>query len=277
MTVRSLVNGCQTESVSVLDRGLQYGDGVFETTSVKSGHAVAWGRHLRRLLLGCNRLGIEFQEIAELAREIEQLCDGMERAVLKVIVTRGVSGRGYRPLARVSGGTPTRIVQLHPDPGAARYAASGVRITLCRTPWAINPCLAQIKHLNRLEQILARAEFHDDDVREGLMLDTEGNIISATAANVFFVCGGELITPDLTRCGIAGVTREMVMDLAAQMSFPVKVRAVSMHDLHAAEEIFLTNSVIGLWPVSAVDARLVPVGPIATRMVAALDRRLMVE
>lgn len=277
MTIRLLVNGCQTDAVSVLDRGLQYGDGVFETTPVKSGRAVAWARHQRRLLFGCTRLGIQFQETVELAREIEQLCDGVERAVLKVIVTRGVSGRGYRPLPRASGGTPTRIVQLHPDPGAGRTAASGVRITVCRTPWAINPFLAQIKHLNRLEQILARAEYRDEDVREGLMLDTEGNIISATAANVFLVCAGELITPDLTRCGIAGVTREMVMEQAAQMALPVTVRAVSLQDLHAAEEIFLTNSVIGLWPVSAVDNRLVPGGSTAARLEAALERQLMVE
>lgn len=277
MTVRSLVNGCQTEAVSVLDRGLQYGDGVFETALVKSGRAVAWARHQRRLLLGCARLGIEFHEITELAHEIEHLCDGVERAVLKVIVTRGVSGRGYRPLVRASGGTPTRIVQLHPDPGAGRHATSGVRITVCRTPWSINSNLAQIKHLNRLEQILARSEFREDEVREGLMLDTEGNIISATAANVFFVRAGELITPDLTRCGVAGITREIVMELAAQIAIPVTVRAVSFQDLHAADEIFLTNSVMGLWPVSAVDKRLVPGGPIAARLETALEHRLMAE
>ena len=277
MTQHCLINGQPRDTVSVMDRGLQYGDGVFETALIVGGRVQAWYRHQQRLLLGCERLAIEFNELSSLLHEIEQLCADVERAVLKVIITRGVSGRGYRPLPRVSAGPPTRIVQVHPAPTTGKNTMTNGRVIVCRTPWAINPRLAQIKHLNRLEQILARAECPENEVGEGLMLDTECHVISATAANLFLVRAGQLVTPDVTRSGVAGVTREMILELASTIGLTPSVCAVTLEDLYAAEEVFLTNSLIGVRPIISIDANSIPKGPLAPILNEALLRRLASE
>lgn len=277
MTQHCLINGQPRDTVSVMDRGLQYGDGVFETALITGGRVQAWAQHQSRLITGCARLAIEFNELSALAQEIEQLCSDVERAVLKVIITRGISGRGYRPLPRVAAGPPTRIVQVHPAPSSGKNTASTGRVIVCRTPWAINPRLAQIKHLNRLEQILARAECPENEVEEGLMLDTNGHVISATAANLFIIRAGQLLTPDVTSCGVAGITRSFILELAPTLGLTVSVCALTLKDVMAADEVFLTNSLIGVRPIVVIDANTIPRGPMAPALSEALQRRLARE
>ena len=179
--VRMLINGQDSGTLSAQDRGLLYGDGLFETLAIRKGVPLRWERHLQRLMLGCERLGIPCPDVTALTLESLALCKGHDRALLKLIVTRGVGGRGYRAPAQPQA---TRILTCHPWPDyPADAARDGVRVRLCRTRLAQQPALAGIKHLNRLEQVLARAEWNDEEIAEGLLFDREDHVIEATMSN----------------------------------------------------------------------------------------------
>jgi 4-amino-4-deoxychorismate lyase len=259
-----VINGLAIDSISSLDRGLLYGDGVFETIVVKAGRPRFWLRHLARLIAGCERLGIPQPEGKRLLEESLAVTSGVTRGVLKIIVTRGCAGRGYRP---ASDAIPTRIIQLHPWPDYPETCReSGVRVRLCRQRLGHNPALAGIKHLNRLEQVLARGEWDDPGILEGLLLDEDERLVEGTMSNLFLIRDRILMTPDLVRCGVAGILRTVVMELAARMPMQLQVRALGLDDLREADEVFLTNSLIGIWPVIAVEDRPYRRGALTCRL-----------
>lgn len=263
-----LINGCESECLPVADRGLHYGDGLFETLAVRSGRPCHWSRHMQRMAEGCRRLGIPFPGEALLETEALRVCRGRERAVLKIVVTRGPGGRGYRPPQPVR---PTRVVSVHEYPVYPdAYFTEGVRVRTCTTRWSVNPALAGIKHLNRLEQVLARAEWDDEMVAEGLMLDSEDRLVSGTMSNVFLVCDGALQTPALHASGVAGTTRARVMEQATGLGVACKARPLRGEDLAAAQELFLCNSLIGIWPVRQIDGTAYAVGPVTRRFLEAI-------
>ncbi|MGA7298542.1 MAG: aminodeoxychorismate lyase [Rhodanobacteraceae bacterium] len=248
MTRRIQVNGELTDTLSVLDRGLAYGDGLFETMRAANGCIPLWDRHMQRLQEGCRRLGLPMPDTELLAGECHRLVPEPEQAVVRLTLTRGLGPRGYAAPATVK---PTRIVQVTPAPTWRRdWYHQGVRVHLCRMRLAAQPQLAGIKHLNRLEQVLARNEWQDDSIAEGLVCDADGHVISATAANLFAVLGGVLSTPSVDVCGVAGVARA---ELLARHD-DVVVRPVALQELQQAEEIFLTSSVRGILPVAEVPA-----------------------
>jgi 4-amino-4-deoxychorismate lyase len=245
-----LVNGVAVDTVSVHDRGFQYGDGLFETIAVHRGAPLLWERHMQRLAAGAVRLGMPPPETALLRAEADQLCRGVERGALKIILTRGVSGRGYRSAASVS---TTRVLSLSPWPDyPPSWTREGVAVRLCQMRLASQPRLAGLKHLNRLEQVLARAEW-DDEYAEGLMQDESGNIIEGTMTNVFLVEEGTLCTPDMTRCGVEGVMRGVALEQAERLGIACRIGPVTATQLEHADELFLTSSLIGLWPVRCVE------------------------
>jgi 4-amino-4-deoxychorismate lyase len=249
-TTATLVNGEPAEVIPVTDRGLLYGDGVFETIAIRDGRPGHWPRHMHRLHAGCARLGMQPFASALLAAEAESIIDETDHGVLKLIVTRGSGGRGYRVPESAD---CTRIMQLHPWPDyPAACSQQGVRARLCETRLGRNPSLAGIKHLNRLEQVLARQEWDDADIREGLLLDTAGNLVEGTMSNVFIVSGGVLMTPDLSQCGVAGIMRTLVLELAEQRGLDPQIVRIGQEALVQADEVFLTNSLIGIWPVIAL-------------------------
>jgi len=262
-----LINGASSEHISVADRGLHYGDGVFETLAVDAGAPLLWEAHLQRLLNGCERLGIPAPDVAVLAHEATQLCAGQARAVLKIIVTRGPSARGYAPPRSAN---PTRILSCSPWPDhPAAHARHGVAVRWCATPLARQPRLAGIKHLNRLEQVLARAECAASEA-EGLMCDTDGFAIEGTMSNLFIVSGDTLITPDLSQSGVAGVLRAQVLAVARDCGLDCREAWLRPAEVEAAKELFLTNSIIGLWPVNRLGTRTYPIGEITQTLQAAL-------
>jgi len=262
--VATLVNGTATDRVAATDRGLLYGDGVFETMAIDNGRAASWPRHMARLQAGCARLGIPAVDTVLLARETERLLAGTQQAVLKVIVTRGSGGRGYRVAEEVM---PRRILQLHPWPDIPAVAREqGVAVRLCATRLCHNPVLAGIKHLNRLEQVMAAREWSDPLIREGLLLDTGDSVVEGTMSNLFIVSKGRLLTPDLRSCGVAGIMRSVVIDMARTLSLDVEIRRVDAAELPDAEELFLCNTLIGIWPVTAVDGRPCRKGPVTNRL-----------
>lgn len=245
-----LVNGEPRAEISAMDRGLSYGDGVFETVAVLGGRPRQLERHLRRLTRGLGRLGIGGVDGSLLMREANRVSNGSDRAVLKIIVTRGSGGRGYRA---PEVGTPTRIVSLHRWPEYPdRYHERGVDVCVCRTRLGLNASLAGIKHLNRLEQVLARGEW-GDEYQEGLMLDAKDRVIEGTMSNLFVVDEDALVTPSLEQAGIAGIMRERILEQARALGIPCRIESFGLERLQGAQGLFLCNSIIGIWPVRRLE------------------------
>lgn len=243
-----LLNGIHNEYIPVTDRGLQYGDGLFETLAVANGKPQCWQRHMARLARGEDALQLPRMDRSQLSFEAESLCEGCERGVLKILITRGSGGRGYRPPLPCE---PNRILSLHPWPEIPeRKYDEGMRLRVCEMRWSRNPRLAGVKHLNRLEQVLARQEWDDPRIGEGLMLDEFDSVISGTQSNLFLLRSGRLLTPDLTHSGIAGTLRELVIECAARLAIPVETAQLKLADLMSADGLFMTNSLWGLCPVA---------------------------
>lgn len=252
------VNGDKTDRISLRDRGLQFGDGLFETIAVRAGRPLLLERHLSRLRWGGEILGLAIDE-PSLRAGIETACQGLDKAVLKVIVTRGVGGRGYAPLVDAA---PTQVLTSHPWPDhPPSHQRQGVRVGVCHTRLASQPALAGIKHLNRLEQVLARREWQPT-WQEGLVLDHDDRLIEGTMSNLFIVDRqGVARTPALTQCGIAGVVREEILENQNRHAVECRVADLGLEHIADATEMFLTNSLIGLWPVIRCGDRCLEVGP----------------
>ena len=264
-----LVNGLPTEYIRVLDRGLMYGDGVFRTLLIRAGRPLCWQRHYAKLRADCAALGIICPAADLLLFEMGRIIETTPNCVLKIIVTRGESKRGYA----VSGDMePTRILLANPIPQyPPSYHSEGIRMHLCSIRLAHQPRLAGIKHLNRLENVLARQEWNDPAIAEGLLLDMEGNVIEGTMTNLFALCGNVLYTPELDRCGVAGVQRERILDLAGRLGLAVKVEDMPLIRIYDAEEVVLCNSVIGVWQVREMAGNSWQIGNLAARLRGLLD------
>jgi 4-amino-4-deoxychorismate lyase len=245
------INGRKRASVDARDRGLQYGDGIFETMRVRRGRIRLLEYHLQRLDAGCGRLAIAAPSLAALRRELAQIAALRREAVLKLIVTRGSGQRGYRPTGRER---CTRIAALHGLSRAVlRGAAVPARVRLCSTPLGLNPSLAGLKTLNRLESVLARSEWNDERIWEGLMRDVDGNIVCGSMSNLFLRRGSTLVTPVLDRCGVAGVMRRWILETAGGLSLRTAERRVSWSDLGEADEVFMSNAVVGVKSVGSIE------------------------
>lgn len=244
-----LLNGQSADSIDLLDRGLHYGDGLFETIAVINEQPLCWDKHLQRFLSGCARLKLDFNDVELLESEVTSLCKNVDRAVLKITVTSGVGGRGYQRPEAVT--RPTRLLAIHPWPEYPdNYSTEGIDAHLCASRLGHNPELAGIKHLNRLEQVLASNEWDDENTMEGLMLDIDDNIIEGTMSNLFIILPDKiLITPDLSLCGIEGIVRQYILHNCAELNYTSDIKKVSLDDLHAASEMFFCNSVAGIMPV----------------------------
>jgi 4-amino-4-deoxychorismate lyase len=261
--ITALVNGESRYHVDAQDRGLQYGDGVFETVAVREGRPLLWEAHMARLHRGVERLGFVAPPESLLRAEASALCSNATRAVLKIIVTRGASGRGYAAHETM---TPTRILSLLPWPDyPLEFARDGVSICLCDTQLGRNLSLAGIKHLNRLEQVLARAEWRTE-YADGLMCDERGNVVEGTMSNIFLVSDNVLRTPEIDACGVEGIMRAVVLETAKQLNIRYSVDRITIDDLRRAEEIFLTNSLIGIWPVRQLQDNDYAVGPVTRKL-----------
>ena len=275
MSSTILVNGEPTSCVDVRDRGFQYGDGVFTSLPVRQSRPVLLGRHLARLQCDCQRLSIPFPGRELLAREALGLARAGSNGVLKIQITRGPGGRGYRPPAPAS---PTRVLGLHPSPEyPPELWTEGVQVRFCRTRLSHNPGLAGIKHSNRLEQILARAEWDSDEIQEGLMLDQEGHVTEGTMTNLFLAKSGRVATPKLDSCGVAGVVRALILEAAAEFGLAIEETRLRPEAIYQADELFLTNSVIGVWPVRRLEDRSFPVGSVTREVSRWLALRIQEE
>ena len=251
MAIKNLINGKFVDELAAHDRGLHYGDGLFETITVENMQLLCWDEHLKRLERGCIKLNIAVPDKNLLKNEVSALINTESQGVIKIIISRGQGGRGYKILENIA---PTRIISLYP--WSYQYdqnSSSGVKTRICKYRYAKNPFLAGIKHLNRLEQILARSEWNDNSIAEGIVMDSENYIIEGTMSNIFCIIGKTLYTPDLSACGIEGIVRGKIIELASNLKFNVEIKKISLGFLMNAEEIFMCNSIIGVWPVNIID------------------------
>lgn len=246
--IECLIDGEISTQVAVADRGLQYGDGLFETMAVHRGHPRFWQSHIDRLSAGCERLNLPVPPQSILLREVQTVSAGQRDCVVKIIITRGTSGRGYKPAANV---VANRIVCSYAWPNdPARLDRIGIRARICDLRLAFQPALAGIKHLNRLEQVMARGEWQDRSIHEGILLDTEDNVVSAISSNLFLVCGDQLLTPRMDRCGVRGVMRTNILKAFQSRC---EQRRISLDMLPEADSVFVCNSVRGIFPVIRID------------------------
>ena len=243
----ALVNGEPGGVISIHDRGLQFGDGVFETIAVQSGEPLCREAHFARLEAGCRHLSITCPDRDLLEHEALRLCRAHESAVLKIVVTRGAGGRGYGLPEEI---TPNRIMTVHKRPDYPEvYYREGIPSYICARRLAHQPEFAGIKHLNRLEQVLLRAEIAATPCPEGVALDRYGNVIEGSMSNLFMVKNGKLFTPDLSRCGVEGVIRKSIIERHEAAGIETGIREIKLEELYEADEVFYCNSVIGVWPV----------------------------
>lgn len=273
-----LINGNFNQAISPFDRGFAYGDGVFRTIKMVGGLPQHWPQHYQKLVADCAAINIVCPSAELLMSDLSQLflADSETEnhaAVAKIIITRGEGNRGYTPPAITA---PTRVVLKSdlPDYPESRFS-DGVTLMVCETRLAAQPKLAGIKHLNRLENVLARMEWHNPDIAEGIMLDMQANVIECTAANIFARFGDVLLTPDLRQCGVAGITRQRVLDLAPALSLKASVEAFNLEKLYQADEVVICSSLYGAWQVKAVQPtdtqqKSIKIGKLSANIRAAL-------
>jgi 4-amino-4-deoxychorismate lyase len=250
-----LINGDFNQAISPLDRGFAYGDGVFRTMVMRSGLPVDWPLHYQKLVADCAAIGIVCPSAELLMSDFQQLftLDEIEEnrlGVAKIIITRGEGERGYKPPAVT---TPTRVVIKSAMPQYTNaFYTTGVHLHVCDTRLASQTKLAGIKHLNRLENVMARMEWRDDSMFDGLLLDHQGNVIECTMSNIFARFDTVLVTPDLSQCGVAGVTRQRIFELAAVLNLTVEVMQLSLSRLLQADEVIICNSLYGVFQVNKI-------------------------
>lgn len=245
-----LINGRSDLLLSPFDRGLAYGDGVFRTMPVKHGVVDHWDLHYNKLFSDCHALGIVCPSAEVLAGDIKHLFASDELAVAKIMVTRGEGERGYALPALAQ---PTRLLIKSAYPNyAAENFNQGVDLHLCRLRLPRQPMLAGIKHLNRLENVLARMEWTDNRFADGLLLDDKGRVIECTMSNVFARFGKMLLTPNLTQCGVAGITRQRILDAAPRLGYRPRIAHLPLSRLLQADEIIICNSLFGAWQVKSL-------------------------
>ncbi len=259
-----LINGENIEHIPVNDRGFQYGDGLFETIEVINSRPVFLNQHLTRLSLGCARLKLPQPDVNLLTSEIKQICESAKLGVLKIIITRGTGGRGYKAPENIM---PTRVLSLHPFPDFPEwYAETGVNARFCESSLGLNPTLAGIKHLNRLEQILARTEWDDILIQEGIMLDTNGHVVEGTMSNLFYSKDGVIYTSPIEMAGVAGIIRAIIMQICQDQGWAIIEHNYDKRVLLEADEIFISNSIIGIWPIKELSGVQFSVGGLTLKL-----------
>lgn len=245
-----LVNGHPADTVDARDRGLAYGDGVFRTLRTQAGQPLWWRDQYAKLAADCVALGLARPDEAVLHAEVCRVAEPGQ-GVVKLIHTRGVGARGYALPAEHAG---TRIVLGGPLPAHAESDNSaGVAVRWCTLRLARQPRLAGIKHLNRLEHVLARSEWDDPAIFEGLLCDDSGTVVGGVMSNLFWVKGGELYTPDLSQCGVAGVARSRLLRAAGRHGLRSHIDRPTPEVILAADEVMICNSVMGVRRVARLD------------------------
>ncbi len=264
-----LINGSFEQAISAFDRGFSYGDGVFRTMKIHNGLPVSWPFHYQKLVADCAGIGIVCPSAELLMGDLQKLFEKElfsenTTQVAKIIITRGEGERGYAPPVIT---VPTRVIIKSELP---RYSTSnyeqGVRLHVCTIRLAAQAKLAGIKHLNRLENVMARMEWREDCIFDGLLMDHSGNVIECTMSNIFIRSGNQLITPDLSLCGVSGITRQRILGLGGVLGLTILVKSITLEQLLQADEVIICNSLFGAFQVTAIDNKIWPLQNLAAKI-----------
>lgn len=266
------INGNADGHLDPADRGLAYGDGLFETLRVEKGRAVLADAHFARLGSSALVFGIPL-DVQALRQDFSRfLAQCPPSCVAKIIVTRGSSGRGYLPDPAAA---PTIVFSVHEVPAyPARHQQDGITASLCTQRLGKQPLLAGHKHLNRLEQVLLRSELAALNADEALVCDIDGHVVEGVSSNVFFLRDGVLHTPRLTDAGVRGVLRAALLAHAGSEGLLVSESDYRPGDFLSADEVFFCNSVNGVWPVARLLDRHWTPGPVSRRLQAFWQKQL---
>ncbi len=247
MTPITLIDGKEKDNLSLFNRNVQYGDGLFETCISKNNKILFWEKHLSRIDAGCKKLKIKNLDEAIWIKDVKKALSltSKKNCVVKLILSRGNSQRGYSYPDNIS---PVRIVIVSELKDI--QAKKSFSLEYAESGYHSNPILAGIKHCNRIEQILARATLKRD---EAIMLDENQNIISVTQGNIYMIFGQRLVTPKLDRCGVIGSRRSLILDLAESLELKVEQTNIPKNEAKKADEVFISNSIIGIQPVSSIE------------------------
>jgi 4-amino-4-deoxychorismate lyase len=269
MAAACLVNGIEGAPLDTFDRGLQYGDGVFRTLRMECGQPCWWDEQLAKLAGDASGLALACPEASVWQADLAKLAGRLSGGVLKLLLTRGSGARGYRYHETA---VPTRILIYDANsPLSDAWPSAGLNVRICDLRLGAQPRLAGIKHLNRLENVLARAEWNDPDIHEGLLCDEAGHVVSGVMSNVLLWQAGRLRTPRLDRCGVAGVTRARLLHRAIAAGLPVEEGELGLEDVLSADEVMLCNSLIGLRRIARLGQRNWPEPVISARLSVLLD------
>ncbi len=264
-----LINGSFDQAISVFDRGFSYGDGVFRTMKIRNGLPVSWPFHYQKLVADCAVIGIVCPSAELLMSDLQKLFEKELFSedltqVAKIIITRGEGERGYAPPVIT---VPTRVVIKSVLP---KYAESnynkGVQLHVCDIKLAAQPKLAGIKHLNRLENVIARMEWREESIFDGLLLDQSGNVIECTMSNIFVRFGSELLTPDLSLCGVSGITRQRILGLGRILGLNVGIKSLTLAQIFQADEVIICNSLFGAFQVTQINNKIWPQQDLAVKI-----------
>ncbi|MCZ4058690.1 aminodeoxychorismate lyase [Pantoea sp. LMR881] len=246
------INGIEQNQLPASDRAVQFGDGCFTTAAVRQGKIVLLEQHIQRLQESCKRLWLAGVDWTLLKNEMRHVARHEQLAVLKVIITAGVGGRGY---SRKGCGLPTRILSTSPWPQHyLTLQQQGVKLALSPVRLASNAQFAGIKHLNRLEQVMIRAHLDQTDADEALVLDTQGYVVECCAANLFWRKGDTVFTPEVERSGVDGIMRRYLIKEMQASGQHCQVVQREFADVLAADEVIICNALMPVLPVRQIDS-----------------------
>ncbi len=269
--IKTIRNGKVIDTVIATDRSLLYGDGIFTTIAIKQGKAQFLQDHFDRLDRDARQLKIDNIPLQKIKTSLLKLIHDTEHAIVRVSISRGCGERGYRQ----HNSSPVFWLTLSPWPSSnENFNKEGINLRICQQRLSHNPALAGIKHCNRLEQVLARNEWQDEQFQEGLMLDYHDHVLEGTMSNLFIVKNGHIVTPDLTFAGVKGIIRQRIIDLSNKLSIPLSISNLTIEDVISADTLFITNSVIGIWPVKQLNDQTYKKNPIIGQLADELNKQM---
>lgn len=249
-----IINGTPSQDLAIADRGFNFGDGHFTTIKLVEGKAQLLDLHMARLQQACKVLAIEFSQWDALIDAIIEQAQALQNGVLKVTITRGEGGRGYGYAYGTSGCSSANwYLQHRPTPPQySEWARSGIELMVCEYQQTVNPVLAGLKTLNRLDQVMIKQELDANGMADGLVCSTEGYLIETSVANVFWVKAGKVYTASTKRSGVEGVMKTHILNLLNNLDLTLETGDYTVADLLISDEVFMTNSVMGVVPVKAI-------------------------
>jgi len=245
-----IINGVPCQDVAIADRGFNFGDGHFTTIKLAAGQALLLDLHLARLQQACAVLAIEFNQWHELQTAITQQAQALQVGVLKVTITRGEGGRGYGTLGCSNANW---YLQHRPIPAHySEWANTGIELMICQYQQTVNPVLAGLKTLNRLDQVMIKQELDANAAADGLVCSTDGYVIETSVANIFWITDNKIYTPSTQRSGIEGVMKTHILNLSNRLGLSVNAGDYTIAEVLEADEVFITNSVMEVVPVKRI-------------------------